>query len=278
MDFPGNRIFQCPSFDGRSFAAGVRVCNADSLLNPFFGGRFGSLRLQKDVMIAFSFVGTEADEFACGKCRLRWLRQQLWGLSIGSAARRIGSLERWTAKIRLSEEAFPPCGDGSGRWLCPQPFNRLYFSGMGGMDCRLFAGEKFIFAGKCRQGSVRVAGVCRKRGESVLAGQPVLADLFGAAATFCREVAVFDPTFAVGRRIAGRKLPLRAVSVFSDKRLCSYLCRAAVGRRIDGRRCFPQFMEKEIWFYITISSWSAAVMPAARRLRRQRGSAPARCS
>ena len=44
---PGNRIFQCPSFDGRSFAAGVRVCNADSLLNPFFGGRFGSLRLQK---------------------------------------------------------------------------------------------------------------------------------------------------------------------------------------------------------------------------------------
>ncbi|EDS02597.1 hypothetical protein ALIPUT_02127 [Alistipes putredinis DSM 17216] len=45
--FPGNRIFQCPSFDGRSFAAGVRVCNADSLLNPFFGGRFGSLRLQK---------------------------------------------------------------------------------------------------------------------------------------------------------------------------------------------------------------------------------------
>lgn len=99
-------------------------------------------------MIAFSFVGTEADEFACGKCRLRWLRQQLWGLSIGSAARRIGSRERWTAKIRLSEEAFPPCGDGSGRWLCPQPFNRLYFSGMGGMDCRLFAGEKFIFAGK----------------------------------------------------------------------------------------------------------------------------------
>lgn len=78
-------------------------------------------------MIAFSFVGTEADEFACGKCRLRWLRQQLWGLSIGSAARRIGSRERWTAKIRLSEEAFPPCGDGSGRWLCPQPFNRLYF-------------------------------------------------------------------------------------------------------------------------------------------------------
>lgn len=115
-------------------------------------------------MIAFSFVGTEADEFACGKCRLWWLRQQLWGLSIGSAARRIGSRERWTAKIRLSEEAFPPCGDGSGRWLCPQPFNRLYFSGMGGMDCRLFAGEKFIFAGKCRQGSVRVAGVCRKRG------------------------------------------------------------------------------------------------------------------
>ncbi len=60
-------------------------------------------------MIAFSFVGTEADEFACGKCRLRWLRQQLWGLSIGSAARRIGSRERWTAKIRLSEEAFPLC-------------------------------------------------------------------------------------------------------------------------------------------------------------------------
>lgn len=121
-------------------------------------------------MIAFSFVGTEADEFACGKCRLRWLRQQLWGLSIGSAARRIGSRERWTAKIRLSEEAFPPCGDGSGRWLCPQPFNRLYSSGMGGMDCRLLAGEKFIFAGKCRQGSVRVTGVCRKRGKSVFVG------------------------------------------------------------------------------------------------------------
>lgn len=112
-------------------------------------------------MIAFSFVGTEADEFACGKCRLRWLRQQLWGLSIGSAARRIGSRERWTAKIRLSEEAFPPCGDGSGRWLCPQPFNRLYFSGMGGMDCRLFAGEKFILrenAGKVRCGSPECAG------------------------------------------------------------------------------------------------------------------------
>lgn len=120
---------------------------------------------------------------------------------------------------------------------------------------------------------------CAGSGENpFLLGQPVFADLFGAAATFCREVAVFDPTFAVGRRIAGRKFPLRAVSAFSDKRLCSYLCRAAVGRRIDGRRCFPQFMEKEIWFYITISSWSAAVMPAARRLRRQRGSAPARCS
>ena len=132
-------------------------------------------------MIAFSFVGTEADDFACGTCFggfwLRWLRQQLWGLSIGSAVRRIGSRERWTAKIRLSEEAFPPCGDGSGRWLCPQPFNRLYFSGMGGMDCRLFAGEKFIFAGKCRQGSVRVAGVCRKRGESV----------FGGTARACRS-------------------------------------------------------------------------------------------
>ena len=171
--FPGNRIFQCPSFDGRSFAAGGRVCNADSLLSPFFGGEFGSLRFQNAV-IAFSFVGTEADDFVCGTCfegfRLRWLRQQLWGLSIGSAVRRIGSRERWTAKIRLSEEAFPPCGDGSGRWLCPQPFNRLYSSGMGDMDCRLFAGEKFIFAGKCRQGSVRVAGVCRKRGESVFVG------------------------------------------------------------------------------------------------------------
>jgi len=46
--FPGNRIFQCPSFDGRSFAAGGRVCNADSLLSPFFGGEFGSLRFQKE--------------------------------------------------------------------------------------------------------------------------------------------------------------------------------------------------------------------------------------
>lgn len=182
-------------------------------------------------MIAFSFVGTEADEFACGKCRLRWLRQQLWGLSIGSAARRIGSRERWTAKIRLSEEAFPPCGDGSGRWLCPQPFNRLYFSGMGGMDCRLFAGEKFILrenAGKVRCGSPECAG----SGENpFLAGQPVLADLFGAAATFCREVAVFDPTFAVGRRIAGRKLPLRAVSVF---RISDFVRIFAVRRSVVG--------------------------------------------
>lgn len=237
-------------------------------------------------MIAFSFVGTEADDFACGTCFggfwLRWLRQQLWGLSIGSAVRRIGSRERWTAKIRLSEEAFPPCGDGSGRWLCPQPFNRLYSSGMWRqglpVPCRrevYFCGKMLTKVGIFPRGSPECAG----SGENpFLLGQPVFADLFGAAATFCREVAVFDPTFAVGRRIAGRKFPLRAVSAFSDKRLCSYLCRAAVGRRIDGRRCFPQFMEKEIWFYITISSWSAAVMPAARRLRRQRGSAPARCS
>lgn len=94
--FPGNRIFQCPSFDGRSFAAGGRVCNADSLLSPFFGGEFGSLQFsKKNAVIAFSFVGTEADDFACGTCFggfwLRWLRQQLWGLSIGSAVRRIGS-------------------------------------------------------------------------------------------------------------------------------------------------------------------------------------------
>ncbi len=124
-------------------------------------------------MIAFSFVGTEADEFACGKCRLRWLRQQLWGLSIGSAVRRIGSRERWTAKIRLSEEAFPPCGDGSGRWLCPQPFNRLYSSGMSGgiagslPERSLFLREN---ADKVRDFPARVAGVCRKRGKSVFVG------------------------------------------------------------------------------------------------------------
>lgn len=99
-------------------------------------------------MIAFSFVGTEADEFACGKCRLRWLRQQLWGLSIGSAARRIGSRERWTAKIRLSEEAFPPCGDGSGRWLCPQPFNRLYSSGMWRQGLPVPCRREVYFCGK----------------------------------------------------------------------------------------------------------------------------------
>ena len=123
-----------------------------------------------------------------------------------------------------------------------------------------FCGKMLTKFGIFPRGSPECAG----SGENpFLLGQPVFADLFGAAATFCREVAVFDPTFAVGRRIAGRKFPLRAVSAFSDKRLCSYLCRAAVGRRIDGRRCFPQFMEKEIWFYITISSWSAAVMPAA---------------
>lgn len=112
-------------------------------------------------MIAFSFVGTEADEFACGKCRLRWLRQQLWGLSIGSAVRRIGSRERWTAKIRLSEEAFPPCGDGSGRWLCLQPFNRLYSSGMsGGIDGSLPERSLFLRenADKVRCGSPECAG------------------------------------------------------------------------------------------------------------------------
>lgn len=116
-------------------------------------------------MIAFSFVGTEADDFACGTCfggfRLRWLRQQLWGLSIGSAARRIDSWERWTAKIRLSEEAFPPCGDGSGRWLCLQPFNRLYSSGMsGGIDGSLPERSLFLRenAGKVRCGSPECAG------------------------------------------------------------------------------------------------------------------------
>ena len=128
-------------------------------------------------MIAFSFVGTEADDFACGTCfggfRLWWLRQQLWGLSIGSAVRRIGSRERWTAKIRLSEEAFPPCGDGSGRWLCPQPFNRLYSSGMSGgiagslPERSLFLREN---ADKVRDFPARVAGVCRKRGKSVFVG------------------------------------------------------------------------------------------------------------
>ena len=219
--FPGNRIFQCPSFDGRSFAAGVRVCNADSLLNPFFGGRFGSLRLQKGRYDRVRRAGTDP---AVGCVRNPLI---------------VCIFPEWAA------------------WI------------VGSLPERsLFLREN---AGKVRCGSPECAG----SGENpFLAGQPVLADLFGAAATFCREVAVFDPTFAVGRRIAGRKLPLRAVSVFSDKRLCSYLCRAAVGRRIDGRRCFPQFMEKEIWFYITISSWSAAVMPAARRPRR--GSAAAR--
>ena len=120
-------------------------------------------------MIAFSFVGTEADEFACGKCRLRWLRQQLWGLSIGSAVRRIGSRERWTAKIRLSEEAFPPCGDGSGRWLCPQPFNRLYSSGMWRQGLPVPCRREVYFCGKmpARFGAGQSSGFSRAGRRSV---------------------------------------------------------------------------------------------------------------
>ena len=220
MDFP-RQSYISMSVIRRSFVRGrSRVCNADSLLNPFFGGRFGSLRLQKGRYDRVSFVGTEADEFACGKCRLRWLA------AAGCGGCRSGPLRGESVagkgglrRFGFRRMAFPPCWGRIRPFGCVRnPFNRLYFFRNGRHGLSALCRREVYFCGKmpARFGagrrSVPEAGRIR-----FLAGQPVLADLFGAAATFCREVAVFDPTFAVGRRIAGRKLPLRAVSVFSDK-------------------------------------------------------------